>query len=588
MIAFLSSTCYDLADLRAEIENALLSKNYSILLSDRANFPLAPNLHRHDACIENVKKCDLFILVIDGRFGGDYYKDTTISITWAEFREALNSHKKIIAFVRRSVFNERQLYKHNLKQGIIIQPYYTKDLRTFDFLDEVQKHQNGVWCQPFDNSVQVKEMLNNLYETNHSLLNQNKEESAVSFKSIYSSSISKITRSFLEKNLEPDASNSFTSDLLEKAIKIFPEDSDIALTANDSDDFFYISDPNDDAPKIVSTTALGKSVKSELKELLQKANDDKFAKIIFTDTVKRVPILSKLITHNNESYIIGIYERSEFGKLQNVCILKTFANRWSLVHVEELDENALYAEMGESIDCIICEGNLYFYFKRRIQEMGTMFHGFGVIEYILVNINTHSLQKLIYMGKYRGDSIEGNFHFRTSDLLQQRILEEKARDCEWIYRTPPDYNIDDEKNCIEKWHVENPDFYNNERGNLNLYYYDNPPFGKETEVGEDYQIENELYLIWYYFAGPAIVKKKSTNQYFILWSPQNTGYGGMWGMRSIHEIKFLSNNKIFAKTGLETYEFELNDLEYERTSLLERDEEKNGIISWFAKYFTRS
>lgn len=170
MIAFLSSTCYDLSDLRAEIESFLSSKKYTLLLSDRADFPLSPGTHRHDVCIENVKRCDLFILVIDGRFGGSYYKDSTISITWAEFREAAKNKKKIIAFVRRTVFDERQLYKLNLKQGITITPNYTKDSRVFYFIDEVQTHPDGIWCQPFDNSVQLKEMLNNLYETDSILV----------------------------------------------------------------------------------------------------------------------------------------------------------------------------------------------------------------------------------------------------------------------------------------------------------------------------------------------------------------------------------------------------------------------------------
>lgn len=119
MKIFLSSTCYDLVDVRAELERFLEQKGHELLLSDRANFPVDVGLHRHDVCINNVKLADLFILIVDGRFGAPYYKDKNLSITWAEFNEALNTGLKIIPFVRKDVFNERQTYNHNKKKAML-------------------------------------------------------------------------------------------------------------------------------------------------------------------------------------------------------------------------------------------------------------------------------------------------------------------------------------------------------------------------------------------------------------------------------------------------------------------------------------
>ncbi len=118
MKIFLSSTCYDLKDLRAEIENYLIKTNHEILLSDRAAFPIKAKTHRHDVCIENAELCDLFLIVIDTRYGAPYYKDPSISITWAELRKAIETKKNIMAFIRKDIFNERQSCRHNQKKVI--------------------------------------------------------------------------------------------------------------------------------------------------------------------------------------------------------------------------------------------------------------------------------------------------------------------------------------------------------------------------------------------------------------------------------------------------------------------------------------
>ena len=47
MKVFLSSTCYDLVDLRAILEQYFEKRGDQPLLSDRVNFPVDPGQHRH-------------------------------------------------------------------------------------------------------------------------------------------------------------------------------------------------------------------------------------------------------------------------------------------------------------------------------------------------------------------------------------------------------------------------------------------------------------------------------------------------------------------------------------------------------------
>lgn len=79
---FLSSTCYDLNNVRARIDAWARKNEFEPMLSDRASFPIDPSQHRHDICLANAKSADLFVLVVAGRYGAPYYADPTISVTW--------------------------------------------------------------------------------------------------------------------------------------------------------------------------------------------------------------------------------------------------------------------------------------------------------------------------------------------------------------------------------------------------------------------------------------------------------------------------------------------------------------------------
>jgi hypothetical protein len=135
MKIFLSSTCYDLKDLRSEIENFYAGKGVNLLLSDRATFPVIAGLHRHDICLENVKNCELLLAIIDSRFGSLYYKDNSISITWAELRKAIETNKEIIVFIRNEIFNERQTCRHNQERNNKFDPFFVDNIKTFDLID---------------------------------------------------------------------------------------------------------------------------------------------------------------------------------------------------------------------------------------------------------------------------------------------------------------------------------------------------------------------------------------------------------------------------------------------------------------------
>src|SRR5690606_23609902 len=91
--------------------------------------------------------------------------------------------------------------------------------------------------------------------------------------------------------------------------------------------------------------------------------------VIFTDTAKRKPILSKSCKFNGNPIIIGIYEKEiqGLGRTQHLCILNQYLGTWRITHTEALDKEGCYPSTTEVAYFSAHDGKLYFYFERLIQ-----------------------------------------------------------------------------------------------------------------------------------------------------------------------------------------------------------------------------
>ncbi len=612
MIVFLSSTCYDLKDARAEVEEFLKQKGHTALLSDRAGFPVNPGRHRHDVCIDNIKQCDLYIVVIDSRYGADYYKDKNISITWAEFREAIRQKKLIMAFVRKEIFTERLTFRNTKKKFIedlkkykvnesslssteierlseMLRPHLVDNPKTFKLIDEIQAAGQGIWIQDFDNSTQIKAHLKNMYETEHSLLNISKPGLQASSGEVPLSALSGSSATFIAGNFEISGSKTLSEEVIRTAISKIPGPLDkyrnvlgSGSVPQASNGLFYFvpldnSGVKEDEKLGIAPTALGRSVRGELEGLVEKMQDQKAAVTRFVDTVKRNPIFCKSFEWKEKAYIVGTYEKKEFhGTTQHFCVLDQFAFKWRVLIDRQLDEEPRSSRLGDNYQLIVHNDELYFYFERMLQQIGTMFQGMGIAEFAILDFKNKSISRLLCSGQYREGGIEGTFKFDLAPGSEnakhyEMLLEREASKSPFIYRTPSDYDINDPKNFIEKWIIENPDFYRNEIGKVTILTYDVnilwdfDTYGSlEGYKNEFDHVENDNYVVFYYFAGPILALRKSDNKYLVILVPQGYGAGGTWGLRSINSVSFVETTLLFAKNDYESYEIDLQACEYKR------------------------
>lgn len=160
---FLSSTAHDLTDLRAEVAEHLRRSGFEVLHHESPEFPKPAGLHSHDVCLEAVKECDVYVVVVGRRYGGTYagsaHPRKDISITWYESEIAFATGKRVLAFVRDTVWNERPAYKKHLADGVPYHPVHADDVRVFEFVEWLVERRHDNWVDTFRDSVELRSHL---------------------------------------------------------------------------------------------------------------------------------------------------------------------------------------------------------------------------------------------------------------------------------------------------------------------------------------------------------------------------------------------------------------------------------------------
>ena len=154
---FVSSTCFDLGEIREQLARFIRSYGFDPVLSEHGDVFYKPDCHTHESCLREVENCHLFILVIGGRFGGEYVYDKTKSITNAEYAAARICNIPIFTYVRTGVLSNHHVYSQNRKKDFVSEidfpsiekQEYAVDI--FNFIDDVRRSPQGNAIEGFSN-----------------------------------------------------------------------------------------------------------------------------------------------------------------------------------------------------------------------------------------------------------------------------------------------------------------------------------------------------------------------------------------------------------------------------------------------------
>lgn len=132
---FISSTCYDLSNIRSQLKD-MLEKEIGLeaLLSEYPSFPINPTIGTVDNCLRNVKeRADIFVLIIGKRYGNT--TDNGRSITNLEYLSAKELNIPIYIFVHKDVMDNLYFWKKGKDKDF---SSLVENVKVFDFVEEVR------------------------------------------------------------------------------------------------------------------------------------------------------------------------------------------------------------------------------------------------------------------------------------------------------------------------------------------------------------------------------------------------------------------------------------------------------------------
>tara|TARA_B100000949_G_C14241865_1_gene433932 strand:+ start:157 stop:1215 length:1059 start_codon:yes stop_codon:yes gene_type:complete len=182
---FISSTCYDLNDIRSELTDFLQKYNFEVLNSQLKNFGVTPGKHSHTACLEQVENADFFIVIIGGRRGGTFIGSEK-SITNEEYSLAVKKGVPIIVFVNQRVNEILPLYKKNATLNF---SDVVEDKRVFHFIEYIKASSEDNWIFQFQNVNDIKDTIKAQLAYYLFLFSQNCKKSTSKEKSVDSSKL---------------------------------------------------------------------------------------------------------------------------------------------------------------------------------------------------------------------------------------------------------------------------------------------------------------------------------------------------------------------------------------------------------------
>lgn len=159
---FISSTCYDLSQIRDDLKQSIIDLGHNPILSEQKDFPIDPNLSNAENCINAInKEADILILIIGNKYGS--VLETGKSITNTEFLTAINKGIPVYTFALKQMTALLPLWEKNKDANF---SNIVDDNRVFEFLSDVRK-KRGLWNFEFEKAQDIidiiKAQLSNLF-----------------------------------------------------------------------------------------------------------------------------------------------------------------------------------------------------------------------------------------------------------------------------------------------------------------------------------------------------------------------------------------------------------------------------------------
>ena len=154
---FISSTYYDLKQVRNNIGDFIKSLGYEAVMHERSSVAYTQNEPLEEDCYHELVGCDIIVCIIGNHFGTQS-SDGNLSITMKELQTALKAKKKIYVFIANDVYIENRTYKRN-RNNENFQSAYTDDVKIHEYIAELTETVKNHVITSFETTDQIISVL---------------------------------------------------------------------------------------------------------------------------------------------------------------------------------------------------------------------------------------------------------------------------------------------------------------------------------------------------------------------------------------------------------------------------------------------
>ncbi|MHC1695978.1 MAG: DUF4062 domain-containing protein [Eubacteriales bacterium] len=137
---FVSSTCYDLKQIRQDLYIFIDSYGYIPILSDYNGVTYNTTDTLESDCYNEISTSDIVIGIIGGRYGAEAHDKDGQSISMKEMEKAIEANKQIYIFIDKNVYGEFETYKANIPNEI--KYVYVDNVKIYEFISTLKRKNN--------------------------------------------------------------------------------------------------------------------------------------------------------------------------------------------------------------------------------------------------------------------------------------------------------------------------------------------------------------------------------------------------------------------------------------------------------------
>lgn len=152
---FVSSTFFDLAQVREDIRTTILQLGHEPLLNEYSSFPVTPNIDTIENCKKAVRSSDFFVLIIGGR-RGSLDPVTGKSVTNIEYETAIEAGIDCFVFVNDQLMTLLEVWKKTPHADFTA---FVDSPHVFEFIAGICTAQQ--WIFTFKRASEISEILRN-------------------------------------------------------------------------------------------------------------------------------------------------------------------------------------------------------------------------------------------------------------------------------------------------------------------------------------------------------------------------------------------------------------------------------------------